>query len=278
MLRRILREPLFHFLLLGGLLFGAYQVIAPNTERTSDRITLTPQHIAGFDASFQSTWRRPPTEEERAALIDAYIREEVLVREAEALGLERNDPIIRQRLRQKMDFLLTSGANALTPSDADLQTFLEANPDRYRIGAQIAFEQVYLGQSATQQETDRMRAALEAGTDPNTLGQRTLLPQAMPLSPTVAIDSTFGAGLSGQLEALPSETWAGPVISGYGVHLVRITGRSAALLPPLDQIRDAVEAGWRDARAQDLSESLYQELLSGYIVQIEDAQSGEDGS
>lgn len=278
MRRRILREPLVHFLLMGALLFGAFQVFDPRPQEAPDRIMLTARQIAGLEASFQSSWRRPPTKKERAALIDAYIREEVLVREAKALGLARNDPIIRQRLRQKMEFLLTSGAQALTPSEGDLRAFVEANPDRYRIDAQIAFEQVYLGQSATEIEVDGLRKALDSGTDPNTLGQSTLLPRAMPLSPTLAIDTTFGAGLSRQLEVLPLKVWSGPVVSGYGVHMVRVIGHSAAKLPPLEQIREAVEAGWRDAQAEELSENLYQELLDGYTVQVEDAKPAGDGS
>ncbi len=271
MFGKLLREPLLHFLLLGAALFVGYQVLNPEPAAEPDRIVVTAQDIAGLEQSFQTTWRRAPTDKERGAMIDGFIRQEVLVREAEALGLDRNDTVIRQRLQQKMTFLLSSGANALEPSDEDLQTYLAANPDRYRISGRVGFDQVYLGQSTTQAEIDAALAALNGGADPHSVGRQTLLPLSTPLSPAVAIDSAFGSGFAGTIEALPVGDWSGPVRSGFGYHLIRITGSAPASLPALDSIRDKVEAGWRDARAEELTESIYQELQARFTIEIEEA-------
>ncbi|MEX0283144.1 MAG: peptidyl-prolyl cis-trans isomerase [Paracoccaceae bacterium] len=269
MARPLLREPLLHFLIAGAFLFAGYLYLNPTSEVAPDEIVVTAVDIETMAQAFEASWRRAPTEDEQQALVESFIREEVLVREAEALGLDRDDAIIRQRLRQKMDFLLSSGANALTPTDEDLTTFLTENADRFEVRGQIAFDQVYLGQSVVLEDVDAAKAALQSGADANTIGQQTLLPATLPLSHPISIDSTFGAGFAGNLLNLPMGDWAGPVISGYGVHVVRVTERTDPTLPPLGEIRDKVEAGWRDQRAGELAEALFEELRSRYTIQIE---------
>lgn len=277
MLTRALREPLLHFLLLGGLLFVGFRLLNTEPPPAPDTIIVTARDLAGLEQSFEAAWRRPPTEPERAALIDSHIRQEVLVREAQALGLHRDDAVIRQRLQQKMEFLLASSANALQPSDADLQAYLQDHADRYQQAGQVAFDQVFLGQTATLEAVDAARAALDAGADPLTLGPQSLLPSAMALTPAQAIDSTFGTGFAAILADIPAGDWAGPVLSGYGVHVVRVTRRTPPTLPDLAQIRDRVEAAWRKDKAQELAEALYQELRTGFMIEIE-VDPGADGA
>lgn len=270
MTRPLFREPLLHFLLIGAVLFAGYRLLNPEPAEMPDRIVISTQDITALEQAFEAAWRRLPTETERENLIASHIRQEVLVREAQSLGLDRNDPVIRQRLQQKMDFLLASGANAMEPAPADLATFLAQNPDRYRIVGQTGFAQVYLGQRASQGDASAARVALEAGADPQSVGQRTLLPPVIPLSPAVAIDSTFGSKFTEQLADLPLNEWAGPVVSGYGVHLVRVTDRTAARLPEVAEIRPELEADWRRAQAETLSEQLYRELRDRFTVVVEE--------
>lgn len=269
MIGKLLRDPLLHFVVIGAAMFAVYAVMNSASPDKPLTIAVTEADLARIDQSFEATWRRPPNDDERQNLIDGFIRQEVMVREAEALGLEKDDPVIRQRLSQKMEFLLSSGANALTPSDEELQAWLADNADRFRVSGETAFEQVYLGESLSQDDLDAVQAALSDGGDLRSLGKRTLLPSDVPLSHPIAIDSTFGAGFAGSLRDLPLNQWAGPVLSGYGVHLVRITDRTEPRLPPLEDIRDRVESGWRADRAEALAESLYEDLKARYTVEVE---------
>ena len=265
----ILREPLVHFVVIGALLFAAFGYLNPEPAEVPDRIVVTTSDIEVLEQAFQSNWRRPPNDAERAAIIDAHIRQEVLVREAEGLGLDRNDAIIRQRLQQKMDFLLSSGANAVVPTDEELETFLNENSDRYLLSGKTAFEQVYLGQSTTEGAVAATLASLNAGTDRNIVGERTLLPGEVPLSTEGAIDGTFGSNFAATLADQPIGAWTGPVQSGYGIHLVRVIEQTPARQPALSEVRDMVEAEWREARAEELSDAIYEDLRERYTIEVQ---------
>ncbi len=126
-----------------------------------------------------------------------------------------------------------------------LQDFLDANPDRFTRPARIAFEQVILPEEGSASE---ILAALEGGADPSTLGTASLLPPVLQMTPVPVIGRTFGEDFQDALAELPEGGWHGPVTSAYGQHLVRITGRTKPVLPPLSEIRDQVEAEWRGER------------------------------
>lgn len=269
----ILREPLLHFIVIGGLLFVAFGILNPEPAQTPDRIVVSAADIEVLEQAYQASWRRPPNEAEREAIIDAFVRQEILVREAQALGLDRNDTVIRQRLQQKMDFLLSSGANASVPTDEDLQAFLSENADRYQMQAQVAFQQIYLGQTASEEVVAAALDELNSGTAPEEVGERTLLPENVQLSAASTINASFGSNLASALETQPLGEWSGPVQSGYGVHLVRVTDQVPPRLPPLADIRDKVEIEWREARAEELSEAIYEELRQQYSVDIETSDS-----
>ncbi|MEQ3709480.1 MAG: peptidylprolyl isomerase [Tateyamaria sp.] len=265
----ILREPLVHFVVIGALLFAAFGYLNPEPAEVPNKIVVTTSDIEVLEQAFQSNWRRPPNDAERAAIIDAHVRQEVLVREAEGLGLDRNDAIIRQRLQQKMDFLLSSGANAVVPTDEELETFLNENSDRYLVSGKMAFEQVYLGQRATADIVTATLTSLNAGTDRNTIGERTLLPGEVPLSTDVAIDGTFGTSFAATLAGQPIGTWTGPVQSGYGIHVVRVIEQTPARQPALAEVRDMLESEWRAERAEELSDAIYEDLRERYTIEIQ---------
>ena len=200
--------------------------------------------------------------------MQSWAVEEANVREALELGLDRGDAVIRQRLNLKMQFLSESGAAVLEPEDAELQAYLDANPERFMQPPDIAFEQVLLPQEGAASE---IRLLLENGADPATLGVASLLPSSFPMTPAPVIDRTFGAGFDAALAALPLNSWQGPVPSGYGQHLVRVTDRSDPTLPPLSEIRNRVEAEWRADRTKTLRESYTQAMLARYSVTLPDA-------
>lgn len=279
-LLRLLREPLFHFTVIGGLIFALYAVVDDTGEAPADVIVIIPERIDQLAAGFSSVWKRMPTDTELDALIEEDIREEVYYREALALGLDRNDTIVRRRLRQKMEFLMDTGANLLEPSAGELEAYFAANEQAYRLEPRLALEQIYLGNAPDQQTIARSLSALRSAppTDPSALGERTLLPVQLGLSPRNAIDGVFGEGFFELVLDISPGEWTGPVASAYGVHLVRILDNLPARTPPLDEIRDAVLRNWREAKAQEIRELDYAGRRKHFVVEIRrsDAQAAEN--
>ncbi len=278
-LMRLLREPLFHFIAIGGLIFAVYAAVDDTGEAPADVIVIAPERIDQLATEFSSVWKRMPTDDEINSLIEADIREEVYYREALALGLDRNDAIVRRRMGQKMQFLMDTGAYLQDPAAGELEAYFAANEDFYRSGLRLAFEQVYLGEAPAAESiaTIIKRASVDPSGDPATLGERTLLPARLGLSPINAVDGVFGEGFFDLVAQLPPGEWAGPLVSAYGVHLIRILDTLPARTPPLEEIRDAVLKNWREAKAQETREQDYAERRKHFVVEIRrgDARAAE---
>lgn len=271
-LRKILLSPLLHFFVLGASIFAAFAILDDTPDvPPPDAITLSVPEATRLARQFEATWNRPPTPDELRGMMRSWALEEANVREALMLGLDRGDAVIRQRLNLKMQFLAESGAAAEAPVDATLQSYLDGNPERFIRPAEIAFDQVILTPDEAG-DADRVRAALDAGTDPSTLGAASLLPARFPLTPAPIVDRTFGTGFHAALADLPPGSWEGPVTSGYGRHLVRVTDRADAVLAPLSEIRDQVEVEWRAARTRALREEFNRALLERHTVTLPDAE------
>lgn len=267
---QILREPLLHFLILGGLIFQLSEAAVEPVPGPAGTIVVGPERIEQLATGFISVWRRPPTEDELRAVIDEFIREEIYYREALALGLDRDDAVVRRRLRQKMEFLADTGADLLRPGPGELEAYLSENEQDFRREPRLAFEQVYLGTVAKPAEISDAFNALRANepADITLVGQRTLLPAGLRLSPPSLIDGTFGQGFFAGILELPLGTWAGPVESAYGLHLVRVTQNSPASVPSLDEIREAVLREWKAEKASEIRERQYNRLREQYVVEI----------
>lgn len=269
--RAFLREPLVHFLLLGALLFGWYQWRSGGAG--ANRIVITTGQVASLTAAFERTWMRPPTDTELKALVDEFVREELAVREATAQGLEQGDIVIRRRLRQKFEFLLEDDVAATAPIDAELQAWLDAHPEQFQREVVVGLRQVFVN---TDRRGDRARpdaaailARLRAGADPFTLGDATLLPAEVAPSRLLDVGRQFGDDFATAVALLEPGQWAGPVESGYGLHLVYVTERTAASAPTLEEVRDQVTRELLAARRTAGLDSLYQRLSGKHRIIIE---------
>jgi len=273
--QRLLREPLVHFLVIGGLIFLLYAVVSEPVPAPVNTIVIGPEQIERLAKSYQATWRRPPSAEELNRLIDEAVREEVYYREALALGLDSNDTIVRRRLRQKMEFLADSGAALVEPAAGELEAYLLANQARFRRSPLLAFEQLFLGQDPDPGRSEELLKMLRSDrvADPFSLSSSTLLPQQLGLSSPETVDGVFGQGFFAQLSELPRAQWAGPVESAYGVHLARIDARVAGRLPALAEIRETVLRDWQAVKAQEIRELHYARLRANYVVAIIRAQN-----
>lgn len=269
---RILREPLLHFLLLGALVFALFSVFDDTPPPVAERmIAVTEDDARRLVAEFEATWRRVPNVDELNRLIEHFVNEEVYVREAKALGLDQGDTIVRRRLQTKMEFLTEAGAQSVDPDDAALAAHLAAHAERFTRAPVLAVEQVYLGANVDPARAEEILEILNDGGDPNTLGERSLLPRAIPASPPRVIDSSFGTGFFAKLMELPTDNWVGPVTTTFGQHLVRVTDRREENLPPLDDIREQVLLDWRANLTTQLREERLKAMRARYEVTQPDA-------
>ncbi len=281
MLLKLLREPLLHFALLAGMIFAAYSFVASDgpEERTAS-IVVSAGKIEQMSAIFTRTWQRPPGPEELKGLIDDYVKEEIYVREALALGLDRDDTVIRRRLRQKMEFMTSADVDALTPSDGDLQVYLDAHAPDFAEEPQVAFDQVFLNPDNHPGTEDREAVALLASlrsdptADPSQMGDGSLLPYDFPLTSLSGVSRVFSPEFADAVARAEPDVWSGPMASAYGLHLVRVTARSPGRLPLLADIRDTVLREWSNAKRQELEAARMDEMLGRYDVRI-DAASAE---
>lgn len=268
---RLLREPLLHFALVGSLIFIAFELSNNDQQTTNNVITVSSARISQIKSQFESTWKRPPTATELDNLIEGHIRQEVYYRSALSLELDRNDAVVRRRMQQKMEFLIDTGAYLEEPSPAELNTYFSANNLTYRQSPRLAIEQLYMGKQPDPEKVSQTLAALNAAQSvtPGTLGERTFLPFQLALSTPEIIDSVFGNGFSKQLLELREENWAGPVVSSFGLHLVRIVDRMPGRTPALSEIRDLVLNDWRASKVMEIRENDYALRRSRFAIVIE---------
>lgn len=269
---RLLREPLLHFLLIGAALFAAYGWLNPG-EEAQHRIVVSQRQVEAIAAQFQGTWQRPPTTDELRGLVDTWVRDEMLYREGEALGLQRDDPVIKRRVRQKYEVMSEEALASQPPSDADLQAYLAAHADTFRKAGRVSYEQVLVVPSGSgedvQAAVDAARAALARGIDPSSVGRPTMLPAREDDTALDLVARDFGENFAKQLESLPLNEWSGPVESGFGLHLVRLSARTPGGVPPLADIRAAVAREWESTRRREALEAQLQALRNRYEVVID---------
>jgi hypothetical protein len=271
---RWIREPLLHFLVLGAALFWLAGTLGDPAQGRRGRIVLSAGDVEQIVAGFERTWQRPPTQVELAGLVEDRVREEVFYREALALGLDRDDTIVRRRMRQKMEFLSEDLA-ALEPGDADLEGWLAANPEAFRQEPRIGFRQIYLSRDrrggSVQGDAERLVAELraqDAAVDLAAWGDPLPLPAESDGLTASEAARLFGEAFSARLLELEPGRWEGPVESAYGLHAVFVRERVPGRDPELAEVRDAVAREWLADRRRQAREDSYRALRSRYEVEI----------
>lgn len=279
MLNRLLKEPFLHFAILGVLIFAWFTLSnsRPPDSAAPNVITIDETDLQQLANRFRATWNRAPSQSETATLLDGFVREEILVREARNLGLERDDAVIRRRLFQKMTFLTTSAAQSMTPEDAVLEAFMQDNAESFLQRPRISFEQVFLGPDASDQDIQAAIAALNGGQNPARIGKASLLPGSLPLSGAPTVDNSFGSGFFDAVFTATGMEWNNPVRSAYGMHLVRVTDRQEAAMPAFDAVRDKVLWQWRSEKSGELSDAQFELIKARYDVVLPDQPGAETG-
>ncbi len=278
LLKRILSEPLHHFLLLGVAIFALYAWLGGADAGAPDRrIVVSAAEAAQLAEFFSKRWSRLPTPQELRGLVDARVREEVLYREALALGLDRDDTIVRRRLAQKMEFLIEDLGGRTEPGEEELRVFLAEHPDRFSERARLTLSHVYVNSDrrgeAAERDAERILATLREaspGGDPGAHGDASPLARVYKDVDRDEIAGIFGAVFADRVTELPPGAWHGPVQSSYGLHLVFVHARSEPRLPELAEVEQKVRDEWRAARRREVNEVVFAKLLEGYEVVIEE--------
>jgi hypothetical protein len=271
----LLREPLFQFLMLGAVLFGLFHFVGNKKADAPERIVVSSARIENLADGFARTWRRPPSTEELQGLVDDYIRDEVFYREGRAAGLDRDDVIIRRRVRQKMEFF-AEDASVPEPDEAQLAAYLAANPERFKTEERFTFRQVFLSAtrrgSTIDRDGDRVSNALasaDKAVDTTALGDPFLLGDEFQAISLTELAGAFGDVFARRMSVLEPNRWQGPIPSSFGQHFVFITERMQGGVPPLDAVRDAVRREWSNGRRLEAEQKLYGSLRERYDIVVE---------
>lgn len=265
--RRLLREPLVHFLIAGALVFALLSGRAPDLGER--RIVVDERVVGALVGRFMDSFRRPPTKDETDGLIRDWVADQVYYREALSLGLDEGDEVVVRRMRRKMEAMAVADAETKTPSDAELQALIDQDPARYAEDPQTSFEQVYIGADTPQNRAmaDAQLSRLRKGEA--VTGTPAPIPARFDKAGSHEISGTFGDEFTLGLRNVAPGQWSGPIASGLGLHLVKVSARGAAQPPVLARVRQRVENDWRAAATSRAQAEAYARMLKGYDVVIE---------
>jgi hypothetical protein len=268
--RRVIREPLLHFFLLGAALFLLFGWLNRGAMEAPDEVVVDQARIESLVAQFQRVWQRSPTPAEAQGLIDNWIREEIMYREGVALGLDVNDSVVRRRIAQKMAFI-ADGAVPTEPTEAELQDWLQSDIDEYRLEPVYSLQQVYFDPARHRDDLaehlTKLRSTLaDDGSVPE--GDATLLPGSLQSARASEVARTFGSEFADAIADLPVAEWQGPLESAYGLHLVKLDGKTPGREPTLAEVRNAVERDWSAAQSEKLNEAFYRAVRERYTVRM----------
>lgn len=276
---KILREPLLHFVIAGAVLFGGYTLLdrgEPNAAR------LGPVHIGKGEVrwlreTFSNQWRRTPTSEELNGLVANLIEEELLAREARALGLDQNDTVVRRRLAQKLSFLVEDTSHIVEPTEEELRQYYSANMKRFRTEARVSFDQIFFNPERHQDVERDAKATLTLiltngnRIDATSAGDALLLGSNFHDLDQQTLSNMFGVDFAATVFALKPESWSGPIRSGFGMHLVQVTHLSPAEARPFEDIRGKIIEEWRRQRESDLKASYLAKLRDKFGIVVDDS-------
>ena len=275
------REPLLHFLLAGLALFAVYGGFRATPQREEPRrIEITVDDIRRLEIAWAARWQRPPTTLEMRGLIEEQVREDILYREALALGLDQGDTIVKRRLAQKMDFLAEDVTALRDPGREELIAWFETHQERFRQPPRVSFHHVYFSFDKRQdraQEEARHALAMLAGTKAgevadDTVGDWFMFQSFYADKTPEQVAQVFGTTFAAALFHLAPGAWQGPVESGYGWHLVFVDALTPGRVPPFEEIVTSVQAEWLSAQRTDARRQFYEALKARYEIVVQRAE------
>jgi len=282
---RLAAQPLVQFIVLGAILYGLYAWTGGSSAGEPDSvIRVTASDVNRLETSWRARWNRPPTEDEFAGLIRAHIREVALYRHAVAMGLDRDDPVVRRMLGQKLQTLTQNVLEfSLSPTDQELKDYYAENAEQYRPPDLITYSQVFLDPDRRGDETLRdareilakLRSTGAPTAEIESLGDSFMLQTYYPQKAYFDISRLFGHGFADSVVALSAREWHGPVLSGYGVHLVYVHEHETNKMPEFEAVKERVQQEWLDKRQRELQDEFVSTVVSSYDVVFEGTEAKE---
>ncbi len=279
-LRKWIKEPLLHFLIIGAVIFVVFSIVNKDEiDASGNKIVVSSAEIGRLSDSWSKKMNRPPTGTELQGLIEAFIKEEVYYREALALGLDQNDTILRRRLMQKMEFLSNDLAELNQPDESALNKYFVDNQEKYKLPARASFTHIYFSLdkrgAKVVENAKSVLSGLNALRAPE-LGDSFMMQYDFVQETSFEVDRLFGKGFAEELFTLETNTWQGPIESGYGLHLVRISEKIDARLPELVLVIEKVRTDLMFELRQKTNKDIYERFKERYEIVVEDVpkQSG----
>jgi len=282
--KNVIGQPIAQFLLIGAIFYGLYSWIgSPGATGPEKVIRVTAAEVSRLDAAWRARWNRPPTKEELAGLVRDYIREEALYRHAVAMGLDKNDVVVRRMLGQKLQTLTQNLVElSLSPTDQELETYFTANIERYRPPALITFTQLFFDPDRRGDETledaegvlTRLRALPDPTEGIDGFGDSFMLQRYYPSKTELDVSKQFGQGFARSVFELSPDEWHGPVLSGYGVHLVFVHHLEQISMPEFTAVREQIKLDWIDEKRREIQDAYVEEVVASYEVVFEEAPPG----
>lgn len=277
-LERCLREPLLHFLLVGLALFVAYRALNPASAEPapSNQIRITEDDVRQMAVAWVAQGRSPPTSQQIEDLVALRVREEIFVREAQALGLDRNDTIVRRRLAQKMEFLTEDMAGIGDPSREELSAWFAGNADRFALPARASFHHLYFSPDhrGARARDDAVRSLAKLRADPRAAHVAESLADGFMFQDHYAdrsleeISRVFGAEFGRSLFAQTPGAWQGPIESGYGWHVVWIDNLAARRIPAFEEVEPEARQEWIAERRSERKRQVFESIRARYEVTV----------
>jgi len=278
-MRRWFKEPLLHFLVLGASLFGVYAWLHHGDSGSWDNgagpVRITATEVSYLTQTWERLQQREPTREELHALVAGYLKEELLGREARAMGLEQNDPIIRRRLAQKVEFIVKDTSRLTEPTADDLHRFYQANMERFQSPARMSFTHVFFDPERRQDAAADAKAALTAlSRGAAAVGD---IGDPFPIDAEVRDDvmqsltARFGDRFAKAVFALKPGAWHGPIASSFGLHLVRLTHAKPVRQLSFSEVEPRVRGRWHDEHQREANEQYFESLLRKYEVVVDES-------
>jgi peptidyl-prolyl cis-trans isomerase C len=273
---RWLREPLLQFLLIGLVLFAGYAILQKRNGGvpSSKQISLTPDDLRQIDVYFESQWHRTPTPQEFTSLVESKVREEVLYREALAMGLDKDDTIVKRRMAQKMQFLAEDVANSHEPTTAELRAWYEKNGQRFALPSRAAFRHLYFSPDRRGQNAhgDASKALTKIAGQPADSKAAAALADPFMFqdyygdSSGEQLAKDFGPQFATALFQLKPGSWQGPIESGYGWHLLFIDSITPERIPAFEEVEPDVKTAWLGDQRDQAWRKAYESMRAKYTV------------
>ena len=275
-MKKLYKEPLIHFLLIGAMIFVVFSVVNKDEiDVSGNKIVVTSADIEWLSSNWSKKWNRSPTETELKGLVDAYIKEEVYYREALALGLDQDDTVLRRRLMQKMEFLSNDLAELDQPGEVVLKKYFLDNREKYELPARVSFTHIYFSYdkrgTMAVEDAKSVLSGLDATRAPE-MGDSFMMQYDFVQETPFEVERLFGKVFTEELFRLETDTWQGPIESGYGFHLVRISEKADPRIPELASVIDKVRTDLMFEKRQRMNREVYERLRKRYEIVVEDLQ------